>query len=336
MSRWKNIIWTGLRTAIGIALLVYLFQSGALDWRALAGMTRSPGLMVAALVLLFVDATLIGWRLKVLLDPRGLHLSHYDAFRLTFIGVFFNSCLPGSTGGDLIKIYYATEGNQGRRVEVGTIILLDRACGMFALILLPLLCAPFFPEMIAASAGIRALLWVSAAVCVAMLAGTLGAWSETIRRSRLLGWVFARGGAGRFLERVYDTVHAYRVHKEALLATVLISLVAHMMAAGVAMLSSLAAHPQEFSAKMIVLIPLGFTANALPFTPGGLGVGEAAFNRLFGLAGLTGGAEALFGWRVLTILIGLLGLFFYLQGRQRFIHNIEEIKAAESTGSRPA
>jgi uncharacterized membrane protein YbhN (UPF0104 family) len=84
---------------------------------------------------------------------------------------------------------------------------------------------------------------------------------------------------------------------------------------------------------MSVLIPLGFTANALPFTPGGLGVGEAAFNKLFALAGLTGGAEALLGWRLLTILIGLLGLAFYLQGRKRFVHDIETMRAAESSPS---
>ena len=34
--------------------------------------------------------------------------------------------------------------------------------------------------------------------------------------------------------------------------------------------------------------------------------------------GLTGGAEALLGWRLLTILTGLVGLVFYLQGRKRF------------------
>jgi uncharacterized membrane protein YbhN (UPF0104 family) len=71
---------------------------------------------------------------------------------------------------------------------------------------------------------------------------------------------------------------------------------------------------------MLVLIPMGFLANTLPLTPGGLGVGEAALNRLFSLAGFTGGAEALLGWRMLMLLIGLLGLGFYLRGSARFVH----------------
>jgi hypothetical protein len=51
-----------------------------------------------------------------------------------------------------------------------------------------------------------------------------------------------------------------------------------------------------------------------------LGIGEAAFNKLFEMAGLTGGAEALLGWRMLTILISMIGLVFYLRGRRHFIH----------------
>ena len=59
-----------------------------------------------------------------------------------------------------------------------------------------------------------------------------------------------------------------------------------------------------------------------PITPGGLGVGEVAFGKLFALAGFTGGVEALLGWRVLMALIGLVGLAFHLQGRQEFMSSV--------------
>ncbi len=73
--------------------------------------------------------------------------------------------------------------------------------------------------------------------------------------------------------------------------------------------------------EMGVVVPLGFIANSLPITPGGLGVGESAFNRLFTMVGLEGGAEILLGWRFLMILIGLIGLIFYLKGQKRFVHD---------------
>ncbi|MCL4523664.1 MAG: flippase-like domain-containing protein [Acidobacteria bacterium] len=331
MSSSRKILFSILRTVIGIALVVYLWRSGAINWAAMAGLATQWKITLAVIVLLLLDAAAIGWRLRVLLDPSGFHLPMLSAFRLTMIGVFFNSCLPGATGGDLVKIYYATEGNPGRRTAVGTIVLLDRAAGMFALMLLPLLLLPFFPELPEKSAALRAVLWVVAAIAAVTGVGTLMCFSERIRRSALVEWAIRRLPLGRYIGIIYDTVHAYREHPAPLFKSVAISLAAHMLAVSVAMLSALATHPEEFSWKMCVIIPIGFAANALPVTPGGLGVGEAAFDKLFALAGLSGGAEALLGWRVLTILISPLGLVYYLQGRRRFVHDAEA-KAGAADG----
>jgi uncharacterized protein (TIRG00374 family) len=331
MSSAKQILFTILRTVIGIALVVYLWRSGAIQWTAMAGLATQWKIALAVIVLLLLDAVVAAWRLRVLLDPRGFHLPMYSAFRLTMIGVFFNSYLPGATGGDLVRIYYATEGNPGRKTEVGTIVILDRATGMFAMMLLPLLLLPLFPELLEKSAGLRAVLWVVAGIAAATLWGTLLCFSERVRQSAPVEWAIRRLPLGRYIGIIYDTLHAYREHPAPLILAVGISLLAHMLAMSVAMLSSLATHPGEFAWKMCVVIPIGFAANALPVTPGGLGVGEAAFNKLFALAGLTSGAEALLGWRVLTLLISPLGLVYYLQGRKRFVHDAGEIEDPNGT-----
>jgi uncharacterized membrane protein YbhN (UPF0104 family) len=80
-----------------------------------------------------------------------------------------------------------------------------------------------------------------------------------------------------------------------------------------------ATNPRGVDWSMVLLIPFGFLANALPVTPGGLGVGEAAFDTLFHLAGFTGGAVALLGWRVMMMLIGLPGLLYYLFAKKHAI-----------------
>jgi uncharacterized membrane protein YbhN (UPF0104 family) len=90
-------------------------------------------------------------------------------------------------------------------------------------------------------------------------------------------------------------------------------------------------NPAGLDLKMCLIVPLGFVANSLPFTPGGLGVGETAFNALFTVAGLTGGAEALLCWRIWTALVRLLGLVFYLRGIERvFGHHGAASEAARS------
>ncbi len=106
------------------------------------------------------------------------------------------------------------------------------------------------------------------------------------------------------------------------MSAIAISLLAHTLSIIVMMLLADAISVNGSAWEMCVLIPFGFVANAIPLTPGGLGVGEAAFESLFSLAGLSGGAEVMLSWRLLTFLTGLIGLMLYLKGRQRVVHQV--------------
>jgi len=118
----------------------------------------------------------------------------------------------------------------------------------------------------------------------------------------------------RLLSRVADALYAFRKHKRAILEAGLWTLVGH------------AALLLGFAAAGTVLVPespalvtgflggLGMLANALPLTPAGLGVGETAFDRLFALVGVTGGATLPLAWRVGSLPLGLLGCVFYAVG----------------------
>jgi len=85
---------------------------------------------------------------------------------------------------------------------------------------------------------------------------------------------------------------------------------------------------------MILVVPFGTLANALPLTPGGLGVGEAAFVGLFSAIGAAGGAEAILAWRVLTTLIDLVGGALLVVGRVDM--SVETPGAADAAGENGA
>ena len=105
-----------------------------------------------------------------------------------------------------------------------------------------------------------------------------------------------------------------------MLAATGISLLVHTITLAVIFLIIRAVNAEEFSWLLGMVIPFGLLVNALPVTPGGLGVGEVAFDLLFSKLNLMGGAEALLGWRLLMTAAGLVGLFFYLRGKERFVH----------------
>ena len=240
--------------------------------------------------------------------------------KLTLIGTFFNVCLPGATGGDAVRIYYAMGGNQGRRMEIATIVLFDRVIGMFALLLLPLFMAALYPGPIIDFEILRELLW-SALVLAAMIFGViLLSLFKDIRGWFILSWISRKGSLGVYVGRIIETIRVYRHSPFTLLAATGMSFVVHIINLAVILLIIHAVNADKFSWLMCMVIPIGLLVNAIPLTPGGLGVGEAAFDVLFEMLHLTGGAEALLGWRLLMVVAGLLGLFFYLRGKERFVH----------------
>ncbi len=320
MQTFKQHFFTVFRLTLGLALLIYLGASGVIDWSALAGLGRSWPLSLVALSLVFLSSIIIiAWRLCLLMRPHGLHLSLSASIRLTLIGAFFNTCLPGATGGDVVKIYYAMDGNRGRRLEIATIMLLDRVVGMLGLLGLALVLAPFFQSMLAASPVLRILPWAAGGVLVAILVGMWVCTSDQVIWRRMVTWVVQTLPRGEYLERVINTLRVYRAHKAVFCQAVGVAMCVHLCMMTCILLVVEATHPAGADSRMMFLSAMGFVANALPVTPGGLGVGEAVFDQLFLMAGFTGGAVAILGWRVLMILSGLPGIIFYLLDKKQAV-----------------
>jgi len=311
--RWLSL---ALRFGIAALLISWLLRSGAVEWRALGGLAREWPLTLAALGMLALSTWITAIRLPVLLGPMGFHLGAWPAVVLMTTGLFFGLFLPGGAGGDIAKVYYSVSGHRrGTRTELATAVLLDRAIGMWAMFAMPLLALPFFASALGAAPGIAALVRFSALVFAgggAALAAVL--WLPE-------KWMALPGRvAGEFVARGIATVRSFRARLGALAASFALSLAAHTTAVTTTWLLAGAIHPASQRAELGLVVPLGFVANALPITPGGIGVGETAFHRLFHFVGLDGGAEVAIGWRLGITLVALLGgLLYVLRGRRQFI-----------------
>jgi len=309
-----KLLLTLVRLGIGIGLLVYLAKSGIIDLHTLSKLATEWGISITAIALLIFDVFLMSLRLSWLFRPQGLHLSLRMSLQLTFVGFFFATFAPGSAGGDIARLFYATKENGGRKTEIVAVVIFDRLLGLFSMLLLPLLFAPLFPKLIQGAPALRYLLVTVALIAACMLAGFLVClWNQSIldllgRKS--FGFPKWRSLAIRGLE----TIRSYR-HSPKMLGSALgVSMLANLSLIGVTALGVLVVSPSALEMKMCLVIPMGYIANSLPLTPGGLGVGETAFNALFVIAGSHGGAEALLCWRIWSAIVGILGLIFYLRG----------------------
>jgi hypothetical protein len=80
-----------------------------------------------------VCATFVRWYLLV----RALDLPFRvaDAFRLSFVGYLLNFVAFGSVGGDLFKAVFLAREQHGRRTEAVATVFLDRALGLYSLLI---------------------------------------------------------------------------------------------------------------------------------------------------------------------------------------------------------
>lgn len=311
-GRWFPALLMVARAVLGTALLVYVLRAGG-AWTQLRELLGVFWLVALLNAFPLVGAAIEAIRLGVLLGAQQLHLPFLVGVRVVAIGALFNLWIPGGTGGDVMKLYYLADRHSGRTVEVATILLVDRAVALFALLTLilalllaqrPLLLVPVVRGATIAVAGALA----------AMLAGTAVVWSSRIRSSLRYQQILARVPLGRYLARAAEAIYRYRDRKAALLRAALLSMAGHALLALTFGIAGTVLVPGVPFMTVGTLSLLGLVANALPVTPGGLGVGEAASEALFRAVGVPGGASLIAAWRVGTILVSALGAAFYIRG----------------------
>ena len=319
MAQHKEKILSALRLAIGVGVLAYLSVSDVIVWSAFRGLHTAWHLTLSAFVLLLCAIVTTSWRLSLLLRPYGFNLALPASIRLTLIGNFFNFCLPGSAGGDVVRVYYATIHNEGRKLEIGTVMVIDRVIGMFTMLLLPLLIAPLAMGLLTQAKILVPLLWGAAAICLGMCISTMLILTPHFMGYRFVQWIIRHPRLGLYAKRIFETVRMCGRHRTQVGIAIALSLFSQSLVIAVIILiiRAMEATPVSFDASL--LIPFGLVANALPITPGGLGVGEAAFETLFSFAGYTMGAETMLGWRLLMMMSGLIGLLFYITGQKRAV-----------------
>jgi hypothetical protein len=259
---------------------------------------------------------LMGWRLSLLFQPRGMRLPWRISMQLTLVGFFFAAFLPGAAGGDFARVFYTARNNKDRLSEIVAVTLFDRAIGLFSLLIMPLVLVFLFPNFIWTRPAMRNLFGLVALLAGGLLVGFLFCLYQEPSLKRLAGRLFWFLPS-KLPQQVVTTIAGYRDHVRIVTAALALSLLANLSLVAVMLLGVQALKPGGVDLKMLFVVPLGFVANNLPLTPGGLGVGEEAFNSLFTMAGFGGGAEALICWRVWTALVRMLGLGYYLRGVDR-------------------
>ena len=252
---------------------------------------------------------------------------------MQLIGLFFNTTMPGAVGGDIIKAVYIIreQSKQGKTAAMLT-VLLDRVVGLAALFVMAAVAVSFNYSFFIDRPALMPLVAFIFLGLLGLLIG-YGVVMFPFKEGRdPFRWLFTRDFPGMAkIHGIYDALRAYRKHPWILVGTVLISVVIQSGAVAYGLFLTQRLTGQHVDLGVFCTIyPLGVMTTALPLAPGGLGLGHVAFERLFTMVGLTGGAN-IFNVIVLGQLsLNLLGVIPYLLYRSN-LGNLQQIEAKLST-----
>jgi len=136
----KRIILTVLQISITVFLLWWIFrdpeknQQMAVALREAQYIWLIPGLLAVGLGCLLQT---LRWRILML--AQGINMAWWRALRVYFIGLFFNLFLLGSTGGDVVKIFYAMRETATQKSAAFLSVLVDRMMGLIGMVVVAII-----------------------------------------------------------------------------------------------------------------------------------------------------------------------------------------------------
>ncbi len=322
----KRVVWTLLKYVLAFGLLSWVIWkywappdgyglSFVWNKHFVQGAPVRWGYLALAAAILTVSLLITFVRWYILVRAQDLPFTLYHAVRLGLIGYFFNSFLPGSVSGDVVKAAFLAREQSRRTVAVATVVM-DRALALWGLFWFVAVLGLVFWALGMLQPATQ---WIT--LCCAVLVGiSVPVWV-------LLGYLPAYR-AERFAERLgrlrrvgpaaaefWRAVWMYRCRQWSVAVTLLLAWVGHVGFVFVFYFSVLSLWSPEYGpipslAEHFLIVPLALLAQAIPIFPGGVGVGELGFGGFYAMLGskyFIGVLGCLVSQRVIAWALGLIG-----------------------------
>ncbi len=271
----------------------------------------NPSLLWAALLVFPVTFLITSYRWHELLKAMDIYMGQSRTFVLNMVGCFYNTFLPGSTGGDALKAYYASKLTPHRTRAVMS-VLVDRAIGLLALIMVGGITAAFqwhIKECRRVSIG-------AAVVCLCGFLGLLLFYNKTLHRISGLDFILRKMPMQKQVRGAVDAMQRYGQRPWLALWALIVSFPVHGAVVTSAMFAGMAFGLPLHWAYYWVAVPVIVLAGAIPISPQGAGVMEGFAVLLTRTQGVTvSQAFALtMSIRMVQIIWNLAGGIFVLRG----------------------
>lgn len=314
-SSWKRTATSLAKIAFASGIVIWLISSGRFDLRLLAQLW-SPVPIFVGLLLIALNWAAASERWRGILNSQGFIMSPWDTMRLTMIGSFFNFVIPSGVGGDVVKGYFIARDNPQARVKAVLTIAVDRLLGLFSMVLMAIVVILYDWDLVQSKPELRALATLVVLIFLAFMIFWILIFS---RRVVSTGWterLLARLPFSKRTTQIYHSIAEYRFSKPAFFKAITWSWVSQGCAIVffIFMARTLGYNEIELHTFFFV-VPIGFMVMAIPISPAGIGVGQAAFFYLFSLvlnAPTQLGPVVITAQQVFNFLFSLIGAVLYV------------------------
>jgi hypothetical protein len=310
---------TVLQVVVTVGLLWWLFhdpQRRAVMWDALH---RADWRFMVLSVLAAGVCEFFGiLRWQLFLRMLHIRVPFMETTRLFFIGAFFNQFLPGTTGGDVVRVIFLMRDHPEHKTAGFLSVAVDRLLAVLVLVIIGLIFARTRDDWFAQSLAVGEMMKWFTITLVVMGVGLVGSFVITSRH--LVARLPRRFPLRKHIVKLSGLWQlCLENRREALLGTIYTvpMLFAYFAAFAFA---AMAFTSQVSFWDMTSIMPLVTAVSSLPISLNGIGWREAlldnALHDLCGVAHGTGTIISIAGMSV-YLLWGLVGGVFYLDRIRR-------------------
>ncbi|AKU96300.1 hypothetical protein AKJ09_02964 [Labilithrix luteola] len=309
-----------MKVAVAAVLIGWLIRSGALDFGALGVFFRKPWLLAFDLCVFALSVATATLRWRALLAIPGVRAPLARLAQLQLTAIFFNVVIPGNVGGDVVKaLYVARDAAPEKRTTILLIVFVERLLGLAGLVAVASMVTLvrgqtlFADPLLRPIAGAVLLLGAGVIVGPAVFVLVMHRAGHHLER-----WIGGTTKIGKILAQLVAAMRLLASSPKNLAYAMLLSMAQHAFAIGLFTVLTRVVTDQDVAYSAVATVfPLGLLTLILPISPGGLGVGHVAFDRLFAAIGLRGGATVFNVYLLGQMVPSLLGAIPYLALRRK-------------------
>ncbi len=304
-----------IKFVIAFVIIYWLFQRGQIDFSLIPKSLEYKGIWAICFSILFINVIVTSLRWRFLLKIKSTaEIKIIDTIKLTWIGMFFSTVLPGAVTGDIIKLVYARDLDRTQSKSFFlTTIFLDRLIGLLGLLtILGIFTLIYYQEISVKSEQLAHLVNFNFLIFFGVLMAVATIFTPKKMQNILSGLAAKIPFIGHKFVHLFEQIWFIGTAPKTVFLCICMSLIGQScnVFAFITLAYPFLSAPIDMG-HAFTFIPLGMVGTAIPITPAGLGVGHALYSALFGFFGINNGASLFNLFFLANVGINLIGAIPY-------------------------